>query len=227
MRRFNLFQTSHSALRSLMLDTCLRIQFTDFSSAQQVQSSFDQIMDLVLSCQRQAEEEGRYIVPAILVFNQQVGAGFAPFENGIHSPVMRLLRCMDLFEREAGTERATRLAPVLLMNGFRKFAEQVIAGIQAQEDQLNPLLWMYYSDEALRHLQQKIEGRQTISEWLSGSEWMMKDMTDDEITQWMLEVSSTLPPQVYAMLVDHISAKIPMLRWRKVQLGLQNNLRVA
>lgn len=227
MRRFNIFQTSHSALRSLLLDTSLQIQFTDFSCAQQVQGTFDQVMELVLACQRQAEEEGRYIVPAILAFNKNVNAGFASGEDDFRSPAMHLLRGMDLFEKEAGSGRAIRFAPGLLMNGFRRFAEYVIAGMQAQEDHLNPLLWACYSDDALRGLQLQVEGRQTMSEWLSSSEWMIRDMSDEEIAKWLLSVRGTLPVQVYELLVERISAKIPLLRWSNVQNGLQNNLMVA
>lgn len=77
MRRFNLFQTSHSALRAQLLDASLQLQFTNFTKPQQVQHRFDQVIELVLACQRQAEEESRYIIPALQVFEKKVPECFA------------------------------------------------------------------------------------------------------------------------------------------------------
>lgn len=227
MRRFNIFQHSHSALRSLLLDTSLLIQFTDFSKPEQVQATFDQVTELVLACQRQAEEEARYIIPAISHLHGRVEECFAHDSEQKPSASMKMLNRMNLYEQYAGTPRAARLAASIANTSFQRFAEQVIAGMQLQEELLNPLLWSYYSDDALRQLLMQIEGRQTITEWLSLCTWMMKDMSDEEIVSWLLNVRPTLPLQVFELLLERISGKMPMMRWDNVQTGMTEEAMVA
>lgn len=227
MRRFNIFQHSHSALRSLLLDTSLLIQFTDFNKPEQVQATFDQVTELVLACQRQAEEEARYIIPAISHLHGRVEECFAHGDAHKPSASMKMLNRMNLYEQYAGMPRAARLAASIANTSFQQFAAQVIAGMQLQEEILNPLLWSYYSDDALRQLLMQIEGRQTITEWLSLCTWMMKDMSDEEIVSWLLNVRPTLPLPVFEMLLERISGKMPMMRWDNVQTGMTEEAMVA
>lgn len=227
MRRFNIFQSSHAALRSLLLDTSLLIQFTDFSDAAKVQETFDQVTELVLDCHRQAEEESRYIIPAILRFHKNAPECFSAETYGRNSPANNLLRRMNRIEDAKGSKSRVKSAANMLSAGFRRFAEQVILSMKMQEEMLNPLLWSYYTDEDLQEIQERIEGRQTMAEWLSLCTWMVKDMDDEEIADWLLSVRSTLPYPVFEQLVDRLSAGLPLLRWNKVQSGLTEEAMVA
>jgi hypothetical protein len=227
MRRFNIFQSSHSAIRSQLLDTSLMIQFTDFSHPEQVKQTFDQIIELILACQRQAEEESKHIIPAIHHFNHKIGDCFAASENDCSSATMILLRRMNLFEKKSSVTKVNKLAVEIINKSFRRFSDLVIRGMQKQEEVLNPLLWSYYSDEQLRQLLQQIEGKQTITEWLSLCTWMMKDMSDEEIVSWLISVRSTLPEQVYDLLVEQISGRMPLLRWENVQTFMTEEAMVA
>lgn len=227
MRRFNIFTASHAALRSLLLDTSLLLQFTDFSDESKLQQTFEQLTELVLDCHRQAEEEYRFILPAIRLFSSKVPECFSSDHYGKHSPADKLLKRMSRIEQQRERYAQLKLTERLLSSSFRRFAEQVIVSIQMQEELLNPLLWAFYTDKELQLLQDRIESRQTISEWLSLCTWMVKDMSDDEVSRWLLTVQSTLPIPVYEQLVDRLSARLPILRWDKVQTGLTAEALVA
>ncbi len=217
MRRFNLFQTSHSALRAQLLDASLQLQFTNFSKPQQVQYRFDQLIELVFACQRQAEEESKYILPALLQFEKFVPECFADVHDGKHSPLDRILEHMLVFDREAGSERANKWAGSLFRASFRHLSDWVIRAMQRQEEILNPLLWKNFSDDAIYTLHLKIEGKQTMSEWLNLCSWMIKDMHDEDIALWLKSMESSLPKPVYELLLDKISAQLPLMKWDMVE----------
>ncbi|GAB2659887.1 hypothetical protein GCM10027036_11910 [Flavihumibacter cheonanensis] len=217
MRRFNIFQTSHSALRAQLLDASLQLQFTNFTKPQQVQHRFDQVIELVLACQRQAEEESRYIIPALLVFEKKVPECFAASQQVRNSPLDRILDHMLVFDKEAGSDRANKWAGVLFRASFRKLSDWVIQAMQRQEEMLNPLLWKHYSDDALYMLQLRIEGKQPLSEWLELCSWMIKDMDDEDIAIWLNSMESGLPAPVFELLLEKILGQLPLLKWDMVE----------
>lgn len=213
MRRFNIFQTSHSALRAQLLDASLQLQFTNFTKPQQVQHRFDQVIELVLACQRQAEEESRYIIPAIRVYEKQVPECFAAGYKGRLSPLDRILNHMLAFDKEAGSDRSNKWAGSLFKASFRHLSDWVIQAMLRQEEKLNPLLWNFYSDAALYSLQLRIEGRQPLSEWLDLCSWMIKDMDDEDIAQWLNAMEDNLPAPVFELLLEKVTGQLPLLKW--------------
>jgi hypothetical protein len=217
MKRFNIFQTSHSALRAQLLDASLQLQFTNFSKISQVQHRFDQVEELVLACQRQAEEESRYIIPALQLYQNDVPECFAGGLKRGDSPLDRIVKHMQVFEQEAGSARAGKWAATLFTASFRRLSDWVIHAMQRQEEMLNPLLWRYYTDDALYDLQLRIEGKQSISEWLSLCTWMMKDMDDSDIANWLNSMEDSLPLQVYELLLEKVAANLPRLKWNLVE----------
>jgi hypothetical protein len=82
-----------------------------------------------------------------------------------------------------------------------------------QEEKLNPLLWNFYSDAALYSLQLRIEGRQPLSEWLDLCSWMIKDMDDEDIAQWLNAMEDNLPAPVFELLLEKITGQLPLLKW--------------
>lgn len=218
MRRFNIFQTSHSALRAQLLDASLQLQFTNFSQIQQVQHRFDQVIELVLACQRQAEEESRYIIPALEPFAEQVPECFAADKRGRISPLDRIVEHMRVFDAEAGSVRSRKWAPALFSASFLHLSDWVIQAMQRQEEMLNPLLWNYFSDDAIYALQLKIEGKQTMSEWLDLCSWMMKDMDDVDIANWLNNMELSLPKPVFELLLEKITGELPLLKWDLVEV---------
>lgn len=217
MRRFNIFQTSHSALRAQLLDASLQLQFTNFSLLHQVQHRFDQVIELVLACQRQTEEESNYIIPALLVYSDSVPECFAGELPQRHSPLDRILEHMLVFDQEAGSSRAGKWAATLFTASLRRLSDWVVHAMQRQEEMLNPLLWKYYTDDALYDLQLRIEGKQPISEWLNLCTWMMKDMDDADIANWLNSMENSLPQPVYELLLEKVAGKLPVLKWDLIE----------
>ncbi|MBL7770819.1 MAG: hypothetical protein JNK20_17715 [Flavipsychrobacter sp.] len=217
MRRFNIFQTSHSALRAQLLDASLQLQFTNFTKPQQVQHRFDQVIELVLACQRQAEEESRYIIPALQAVEKNIPECFAAGKKDRYSPLDRILDHMLVFDKEAGSDRANKWAGVLFKASFRSLSDWVIQAMQRQEEMLNPLLWKFYSDDALYMLQLRIEGKQPLSEWLELCSWMIKDMNDEDIAVWLNSMETSLPAPVFELLLEKISGHLPLMKWDLVE----------
>ncbi|ULQ57697.1 hypothetical protein KJS94_05725 [Flavihumibacter rivuli] len=214
MRRFNLFKSSHSTLRSQLFETMQTLQFANFNHHGEREEVFNMIEDLVLAINRHAEQEANFIIP--LVANAFPGVT-GPFnrEDHVWTVADRLVHRISFYE-QTGSPRVKRLTEIAIRNAFLRFVDYVLAGMQQQEEQLNTLLWAEYTDEELRNIQNRLENQQTISEWLNNSIWMVRDMDTEEIAKWLMSMQLSLPTQMYEMLEDHIASHLPFLRWEQV-----------
>jgi hypothetical protein len=89
------------------------------------------------------------------------------------------------------------------------------------------MLWQYYSDEELAEVNQKIVSSIPVDEVALASHWMMKALSDREITAWLRSVERHAPPPVFRSLSAIAEKELDKNRYHVIVEGLSRGILTA
>lgn len=216
MKRYNIFYQVHKGLREMLYSTASLLQQTDFSNPVQAATATAQVNEVINLFDKHAGTEDYMILPAIQQYEPSVTSLFAEehvqdhaLGEKLRSVVKGLLESASLEDRNTW---GAVLRPV-----FIEFMVFNLNHMAKEEDVLNKLLWRYYSDAELHAITEKILGYLPPDTLQQYSAWMIRSMSNNEITEWLQQIKATAPEFMFSGLLATAERELPASRWETIR----------
>ncbi len=224
--RFNIFNQVHKGLRALLYDTALSLQQTDFSNAEEAEPALHKIRKTLDAFESHAYIEDSYVLPAIQQYEPALVDAFEGEHIKDHELGEKVIVLVNNLEQENSAQVQTAKA-VELLHAFNAFLSFNIDHMSREETVLNERLWRYYSDAEIIAINHRILENVKPADLAFYSAWMMKGLSNTEITCWLKEVQRNAPDYVFANLFSIAEKELPQTRFRKILEDLTEGAMVA
>lgn len=226
MARFNMFNQVHKALRALLYDTSLVLQQTWFGDAEEAELALDKVKMVVDIFDQHAQHEDNYVLPAIQQYEPSLVDTFEMEHIKDHELSERLRGLLAVYQL-AQKSQVKMEAGQAIVSAFQEFMIFNLQHMAKEEAVLNKVLWRYYSDEELLAINQKIIATIPADEMAVSSAWMMRGLSNTEISGWLKAVERNAPEIVFNNLFSIAEKNLPHERFRKLLEHLTEGAMVA
>ena len=224
--RYNMFNQIHKALRVLLYDTGVLISQADFDNPQEADNVAERLNQLLDIFDKHAEHEDRMVLPLLQEYEPGVVYAFEQEHVTDHALVQQLKGFLMALAYSISSEAKTELG-ASLTTAYIEFMIFNLQHMQKEETVLNKLLWQYYSDEELGGVNQKIVSSIPVDEVAVASQWMMKALSNHEITSWLRTVERNAPEHVFRSLFATAEKELDQNRYRVIVEGLTEGIMTA
>jgi hypothetical protein len=222
MKRYDIFYRVHSGLRAMLYETSLCLQQTDFSYADDADKSLEQLEIVMQLFDKHAHTEDaaiKQIEPSLLyVFEKE------HIED--HALVQSLNGLLASFNLAATAEQKTVIGKTIVQS-FTEFMIFNLRHMAKKENLINNALWKYYTDEELHAIAEKIIANITPVQMAMYSTWMMRGLSNNEISNWLKEVKNSAPDFLFQSLMQTAAKELNKQRWQLVQEAITDGAMVA
>lgn len=218
--RFNPFGQVHKGLRTLLYDTALLLQHTDFSNEKEIYAAIDRVKLVARLFEHHAHIEDSQVFPMIGNTAPEIVADFEAQHQTDHELSQQLEKCIALFT-ETNTPEQNRYAGNELSQSFHAFLAFNVEHMRKEETIVNECLWRHYTDKDLQRKVQEIAASVPPGENQHFSYWMLKGMATQEIVDWFSTIKQTAPPPVYAFFCSLAGTALSQAEWKRVQEGME------
>jgi hemerythrin-like domain-containing protein len=215
MNRYNVFNQVHKGLRSLLYETALLLQQTDFSSKEEAQTAIEKLADVIELFEKHADSEDNNVLPAIRQYEPSVVLVFEEEHEQDHT-LSRKLEELIFVLKHSINEDTKKETGKIINTAFTEFMVFNLNHMAKEETVLNKLLWRYYSDEELHALTQQIVSRLSPEIMGKFSRWMIRGLSNPEIVTWLKQVQHTMPVFVFKGLMHIAEKELAHHRWQEV-----------
>jgi hemerythrin-like domain-containing protein len=226
MKRYNIFYEVHKGLRTMMYETAVQIQQTDFVNQEEAEQVLDQIKNLVELFDKHAYSEDRFVFAAVQPYEPAVVEAFEQEHVKDHALGESLARQLNLFSNAVSDDEKLRIGRLL----YQAFIEFMIFNLQhmaKEEDSINKILWQKYNDEQLKGITANIIANIPPVQMAQFTKWMMRGLSNCEIAGWLKEVKNTAPDFVFQSLMQTASRELNIHRLQLVQESITEGAMVA
>lgn len=224
--RFNIFNQIHKALRALLYDTALLLQQTNFSHGEEVEASLSRVRHVLDVFDKHAAHEDNSILPAIAEYEPALVDTFEREHEEDHEMAETLRALVASFENEFSVEGKMKAGQEIL-HAFIAFMTFNLEHMAKEETVLNERLWRYYTDAEIAEINHRIVTSIPHEEMAFTSAWMMKGLSNSEISRWMKEVQRNAPEFVFSALFSIAERELSHDRFRKILEDLTEGAMVA
>jgi hypothetical protein len=224
--RFNIFNQIHKALRALLFDTALTLQQTHFAIAEEAEPALEKVKEVLNVFDKHAEHEDNFVLPAINVYEPSLVDAFEQEHVEDHVLAEKLRVLLTTFEN-AETIAARLETGHAILHSFIAFMSFNLGHMGKEETVLNARLWRYYSDPEIIAINQRIVAAIPPQEMNFTAAWMMKGMSNAEITGWLKNVQKNAPEFVFNSLFAIAEKELSNQRFRKILEDLTEGAMVA
>jgi hypothetical protein len=226
MSRYNIFNQIHKALRALLYDTALLLQQTHFADADEADAALERVKFVVDLFDEHALHEDNYVLTAIQRYEPSVVDMFEQEHVKDHalSEALRGLLKVYRYAILPGVKIDTGHA---IHNAFVEFMIFNLGHMAKEEVVLNKILWRYHTDAEILAINQQIVQSIPPHEMAATAKWMMRGLSNAEISHWLKEVEQNAPAPVFAQLLAIAEKELPQQRFLRVSESLTEGARVA
>ncbi|MFZ9388254.1 MAG: hemerythrin domain-containing protein [Chitinophagaceae bacterium] len=216
MKRYNIFNQVHKGLRELLYQTASRLQQTDFTTVHEKTAALTQVNMVIDLFDKHAHTEDYFILPALAQYEPSVCNLFEEEHVQDHALGEKLREIIRGIDQSVSDEDVNTWGAVL-RPVFVEFLVFNLNHMAKEEEVLNKLLWRYYSDEELKGITQQIIAHQPPEAMQLFSSWMMKGLSNSEISDWLLEVRNSAPEIMFNNLCHLAESELPSSRWNQIR----------
>lgn len=221
--RYNLFHQVHQGLRSLLYETALQLQRTDFLQTDEAGQVLESLQLVAKLFDRHAHTEDNYIFPLVEAYEPSVTDAFEQEHTKDHLLSQLLQESMKLFAAaDTGNERLE--AGRMIQSAYNKFLLFNLEHMLKEEEILNPIIWHYYRDEELHDVTKNIIAGMPAEYMQPFNECMLRGLNNLEIGYWLKGVEQQAPPAVFQQLCQIAAQELPAQRWRKLLNGMADGV---
>ena len=226
MNRYNIFGQVHKGLRALLYETALCLQQTDFTEKEAAEASLAQLETAVDLFDKHAHTEDTMVFTAIEPMEPSLVDVFENEHKEDHALAQRLRGLQIDFTHALSPEDKTVISDAII-KAFIDFMIFNLKHMAKEEDIINNALWKYFTDIELHGITQKIVGSIPPQSMSQFSRWMMRGMSNNEITGWLKEVKNNAPDFVFQSLMQTAAEELVVQRWQLVQETITDGALVA
>lgn len=226
MARFNIFNQIHKALRAMLYDTSLALQQTNFADAGEADAAMEKVRQAADIFDEHAAHEDHFVLPAIGRYEPSLTDAFEQEHEADHALSEKLRGLLTVYNHAVRTEVKIETG-LAIHRAFIDFMIFNLEHMDKEETVLNKVLWRYYSDEEIKAINQLIISVIPQSEMAVTSAWMMRGLSNTEISGWLKAVEKNALQPVFTQLFSIAEKELPENRFRKVLEMLANETKVA
>jgi hemerythrin-like domain-containing protein len=226
MQRYNLFYMIHKGLREMLYVTASQLQQIDFTEAEEREPVLAQIKQVLNLFDKHAGSEDDYVLTAIEAYEPSVVNLFEEEHVQDHALSNKLRSLLSMFDELTKDDEKLELGSAVRI-AFAEFLVFNLKHMAKEESVLNQLLWRYYSDEELHGITQKIIAQIPPDKMQQYSTWMMRALSNNEITGWLKEIKNNAPDFVFAGLLAIAEEQLPEHRLQKVMSDITEGAMLA
>lgn len=219
MERYNIFNKIHKALRALLYDTALQLQQTDFSVPSQARLAMERVEQVNEVFHSHAEHEDRFVLPAIAAIDLSLVNEFES-EHEMDEALSAALDNLITSYNHAADDRARTDIGYALLKAFNEFIAFNLYHMNKEENKINQLLWENFTDNAIRSIERDIVASIPPENMELGNRWMLRGISNNEISSWLLAVKAEAPDFVFSGLLTAAQEELPAPRWARLQESL-------
>jgi hypothetical protein len=215
MNRYNLFHKIHKDLRTLLYDTGVLLQRTDFTIAAEAKEVLNRVQLVIALFDHYHHAEGTCILPAMMLYEPGVADAF----EQDHEKAYRLGRKIEIlvasFKKETLPSEQVAISSEVVAQ-FEEFSLFNILHMAREEQLANRLLWRYYTDAELQKMAGKIINSAEAILAVPYGKWMARSL-NNEIVRWLKEMRNTAPEMEFRSLQKTAKDNLQPSRWNLVQ----------
>jgi tRNA U34 5-carboxymethylaminomethyl modifying enzyme MnmG/GidA len=226
MKRYNAFYQIHKALRALLFETGIMIQQTDFSNEEQANITVQRIAEVIAMFDSHAHTEDNFVLPLIEVYEPAVAVMF----EAEHVQDIELSNKLNALLQAWHTATATEAkeeagAPISIV--FNEFIAFNLTHMAKEEKDLNKLLWKYMTHEQLHNVTMEIIAKLPFEKLQAANSWMMRGLSNNEISNWLKEIKNTAPDEVFNGMMQLAETELPLPRFNSITATLAEGAMLA
>lgn len=226
MSRYNIFYMVHKGLRALLYETALLIQQTDFTNEEESAQVLEQIEEVLTLFTKHAHTEDTLVFAAIQHCEPAIVDELEKEHGKDHELGLRLSGLVTVFSNSVNEDSKLEAAAAL-NKAFSEFLVFNIEHMAKEEDIINKALWKHYTDEQLHAITQHIVTIMPPQTMALFSKWMMRGLSNNEISGWLKEVKNTAPDFVFNSLLNTAINQLAEYRWQQIQETLTEGAMAA
>lgn len=226
MTRFNTFNQIHKALRTLLFDTAISIQHTNFANQDEVEPLLERILTVIEAFDQHASHEDSEILPILREYEPSIVDLFQQEHILDHQLGASLKKLIATYGTVQRPEEQLSVGNQIL-HAFMSFTAFNLDHMTKEETVLNERLWRYYSDAEILAINQRIVASLLPEEMRFTATWMMKGMNNTEITSWLRTVQANAPEAVFNLLFSIAEKELSYQRFRQILEDLTEGAMVA
>jgi hypothetical protein len=213
--RHNTFYQVHKALRAMLYETATELQRTDFISEEEVGSVLANITTIVDVFDKHAHSEDFFVFAALAKYEPSVVDSFEQEHARDHELSTQLRTLINIYRSLKTDEEKIQLGSAL-RKAYVDFLAFNLVHMAKEEDIINNLLWRYYTDEEILAIEKQIITSQTPESTAVVWKWMIRGLSNREITSWFKTVERNAPQVVFKNLFLTAEKELPRDRFRQV-----------
>lgn len=183
-KRYNIFNQVHKALRSMLFDAADRLQQTDFDKRDEATEMVYDLEKVLYYFEKHAEHEDSFILPAVARYDAALVASFEEEHVADHALAESLRYTMAAWEQADEVADMIDLGRRLLLT-FNDFIAFNLTHMNREEDELNRVLWAYYTDQELQQIRQMLVATIPPGDLYDQSKWMVAASSNQELLVWL------------------------------------------
>ena len=224
--RYNTFYQVHKALRAMLYETAIELQQTDFNNEDQAVSLLNNIASVIDPFYKHSYNEDHYVFAAVPEHEPSVIDSFAQEHVKDHALGGKLRTLINMYSSSEGEEERTQLGSAI-RKAFVEFLSSNLDHMAKEEEIINNVLWRYYTDDQIRAIERKIVASQTPESAAIVWKWMLRGLSNNEISNWLKLVEKTAPGPVFNYLIAAAEGELPAFRFQKVSDRLTEGKMIA
>lgn len=225
-KRYNTFNRIHKGLRAFMYETAYLVQQTDFSDVVAGTKALEQISSMLTMFESHAHSEDRFLNEPLEAVNPGIAAMFEKEHIEDHRLAAGISRLIDQWNASVNIEERLQAGTDIfyLLNEFIAFN---LYHMNKEEIALNEVIWMTYTDGAIKGIEQKIVQHLPHELLIVSGKWMMRGLNNDEIIEWMYEVRALAPLPFFELLMGMAKENLNGERFQVIQRKLDEMSKAA
>jgi hemerythrin-like domain-containing protein len=226
MNRYNIFYQVHKGLRAMLYETAIAFQQTDFTNAEDAETLLAQLEIVIDLFDRHAHSEDTKVFIAIEQFEHSLVNTFNGEHEEDHGLGIRIRGLITEFANAVSVEDKIN-SGFALNNAFVDFMIFNLRHMAKEEDVINKALWKYYSDIELQGITQQILAGIPAAAMGQYSRWMMRGLSNNEITGWLKEIKDNAPDFIFQSHMQMAAQELTPQRWKLVQESITEGAMIA
>lgn len=226
MNRYNIFYQVHKGLRAMLFATGTALQQTDFLNEEESGDILKQVNEVLDLFDEHAHTEDNFVLNAIAAHEPSVAALFEEEHVQDQELSNRLRSLLIILNHTNSMEERAQLSGAIRC-AFIEFMVFNLQHMAKEESKLNSLLWKHFSDKALQEITGKILAHIPPETMQKYSMWMMRALSNSEITCWLKEIKDNAPGFVFNGMLVLAENELSPERWHLVQASITEGAMLA
>jgi hypothetical protein len=215
MQRYNIYKQLNKGIRTLLFETSVHIQQTDFDIRVQGIDTTEKIKEALLVIERCNHLQSLYILPVVRQYEQLLANSLE--KEHVHAfACMTELRQLCITYMNTVTDDEASETGRQILKTFLRFVSFNLEHLPKKEGSLNSVLCNHFSDREIFKLKRMIVGRMDQREILALGKWIIRGVNNTELIEWLKEMQKYVSTEIFRSLCFIAERELPLNRFSRV-----------